>query len=91
MSILTLSPDKAIVLLDNFLGDGQAQTCTALGTGAGLVHPIETVKNLRQIFLWNPKSLVRNRDNELGFRCLHTESNLAAIWRILDGIVEDVV
>ena len=37
--------DRATVALNQLSGDGEAQTGTAALTGAGLVHPVETVED----------------------------------------------
>ena len=79
------------MLLDNFLGNSQPQTRSALCATACLIHSIKAIKNLRQVLLGNSQTFICNRENQLLIRCLDGNSNGSTIRRILDGIVHDII
>ena len=54
--------DGAAVELDGVFYDGKTEACTALLAGATLVHTIESLKEVWQVFLFNTLTIILKAD-----------------------------
>ena len=56
--------ERTAVLVHNISNDGQAQTAATGFAGAGLVYPVESLKNMGQGIFRDTHAGVRHREND---------------------------
>src|SRR5439155_10413799 len=83
--------DLAAVRGDNRPGDTQAQAGSTLVAAASLVHSIEAVKDTWQMFRRDADTCVANRHDGVLVACFRPDFNRAALRRVFDRVIQEVV
>ena len=71
--------------------DGQAQAGAPGRPGAGLIHTIKAVENMRLILGGNAGAVVRHGKHRLFTRAEYRHMDMTALRRILHGILHQIV
>jgi hypothetical protein len=84
-----LHPDAAAVHLDDLLGDGQPQTCAALGLGIGAVHLVELVKDPALMFGGDTRACVHHADGKVAVHRFRRHAYLSGVGEF-DGVAHEI-
>src|SRR5215831_1344011 len=82
-------PDAPTVHLHDFLGDGEAQTRTALSFGKRAVHLMKVLEDSPLVFQWYSRPSVRYADRKVAVDRFGAHAHLARVGE-LDGVANEI-
>src|SRR5258708_4855480 len=77
--------------LGEILDDGKAQSRSAEFARTGFVHAIEALENPRHILFRNAGPVILDLDANLLALAIPANANAAAVLRVLQGVIDQVV
>ena len=74
------------MLVNDFLGNGKAQSCAAGFSGACLVHPVKPLENTVPILRWDADAVVRHLHPDAAARLPGRNGDSAPVGSVFYGV-----
>jgi hypothetical protein len=80
----------AAMSLGNVFYNRQSQTGSAHAAAAGLVHPVETLEQPRQMLLRNTDAMILDTDNHLRILSTGSQQNRTLRLTVFNGVIQQI-